>query len=45
MKSRITMLGTGSAAVTKCYNTCFVLSSPKSHLLVDAGGETEYFLS
>lgn len=38
MKSRITMLGTGSAAVTKCYNTCFVLSSPKSHLLVDAGG-------
>ena len=38
MKSRITMLGTGNAAVTKCYNTCFVLSSPKSHLLVDAGG-------
>ena len=38
MKSRITMLGTGSAAVTKCYITCFVLSSPKSHLLVDAGG-------
>ena len=32
------MLGTGNALVTECYNTCFVLSSPKSHLLVDAGG-------
>lgn len=34
----ITMLGTGSALVTKCYNTCFVLNTPLTTLLVDAGG-------
>lgn len=39
MKNRITMLGTGSALVTKCFNTCFVLtSSSGKHLLVDTGG-------
>ena len=39
MKNRITMLGTGSALVTKCFNTCFVLtSSSGQHLLVDTGG-------
>lgn len=38
MKSTLTMLGTGNAAATKCYNTCFVISTPQSHLLVDAGG-------
>ena len=33
------MLGTGSALVTKCFNTCFVLtSSSGKHLLVDTGG-------
>lgn len=32
------MLGTGNAAVTKCYNTCFVITTPKARLLVDAGG-------
>ncbi len=32
------MLGTGSALVTKCYNTCFVVETPATKLLVDAGG-------
>ncbi len=32
------MLGTGSAMVTKCYNTCFTLSKDNEHFLVDAGG-------
>lgn len=35
---KITMLGTGNALVTECYNTCFVLSDGDSHLLVDGGG-------
>lgn len=34
----ITMLGTGNAIVTRCYNTCFVLSTGKARCLVDAGG-------
>lgn len=39
----ITMLGTGNALATKCYNTCFVLTDPERprtsrHLLVDGGG-------
>lgn len=35
----ITMLGTGSAMVTKCYNTCFTISNKNNeHFLVDAGG-------
>lgn len=34
----ITMLGTGSAAVTRCYNTCFLLRDRDTVLLVDAGG-------
>lgn len=38
MKPTITMLGTGNAAVTKCYNTCFVITTPRARLLVDAGG-------
>lgn len=32
------MLGTGNAIVTKCYNTCFILRTAKTMLLVDAGG-------
>lgn len=32
------MLGTGSALVTECYNTCFVLSDGDEHFLVDGGG-------
>lgn len=34
----ITMLGTGNALVTECYNTCFVLSDGDEHFLVDGGG-------
>lgn len=38
MNEQIIMLGTGSAMVTKCYNTCFILKSEKECFLVDAGG-------
>lgn len=34
----ITMLGTGHAMVTKCYNTCFILSEGDACFLVDGGG-------
>jgi ribonuclease Z len=37
-QTKIVMLGTGDAIVTKCYNTCFVLQTKNTHLLVDAGG-------
>lgn len=32
------MLGTGNATVTRCYNTCFILKTKETMLLVDAGG-------
>lgn len=35
---KLTILGTGNATVTKCYNTCFTLSEGREHFLVDAGG-------
>ena len=35
---KLTMLGTGKAVVTECYNTCFVLSDKNRHFLVDGGG-------
>ncbi|NMM65678.1 MBL fold metallo-hydrolase [Clostridium sp. P21] len=35
---KITILGTGSAMVTKCYNTCFTLSNEGEHFLIDTGG-------
>ena len=35
---KITMLGTGHAVVTKCYNTCFVMEKKGTYFLVDAGG-------
>lgn len=35
---KLTMLGTGMAMVTKCYNTCFALQESENTLLVDAGG-------
>lgn len=35
---KITILGTGNALVTDCYNTCFVLSDGDRHFLVDGGG-------
>lgn len=37
-KLYITMLGTGHATVTKCYNTCFVLRENDKCFMVDAGG-------
>ncbi len=36
--NKITMLGMGNATVTQCYNTCFVLDTSTTRLLVDAGG-------
>ena len=38
---RITMLGTGNALVTRCYNTCFVLQDRNAKLLVDGGGGSQ----
>ncbi|MCI9533047.1 MAG: MBL fold metallo-hydrolase [Lachnospiraceae bacterium] len=39
---KITMLGTGHATVTECYNTCFVFQEeaacPREYFLVDGGG-------
>lgn len=34
----LTMLGTGYATATRCYNTCFTIKSACTTLLVDAGG-------
>ncbi len=34
----LTILGTGNAAVTRCYNTCFAIEKKGEHFLVDAGG-------
>ena len=36
--NQITMLGTGNATVSQIYNTCFVLQTSSTLLLVDAGG-------
>lgn len=36
--SELIMLGTGNAAVTHCYNTCFAIRTGKKTFLVDAGG-------
>lgn len=35
---KLTILGTGNAAVSECYNTCFAISDGDRHFLVDAGG-------
>ena len=35
---KLTILGTGNAQVTECYNTCFVLSDGDRHFMVDGGG-------
>lgn len=37
-KLTLTMLGTGHATVTKCYNTCFLLHNNEQYFMVDAGG-------
>ena len=36
--AELIMLGTGNAAVTQCYNTCFAIKNVDSVFLVDAGG-------
>lgn len=38
MNERIIILGTGNAAVTRCYNTCFAIQKGEDYFLVDAGG-------
>lgn len=35
---KLTILGTGNAMVTRCYNTCFTISEKKQHFLIDGGG-------
>ena len=35
---KLTMLGTGNALVTECYNTCFIIDNNGETMLVDAGG-------
>ena len=37
----ITMLGTGNALVTKCYNTCFVIRDGNAKMLIDGGGGSQ----
>lgn len=35
---KLTMLGTGNAIVTECYNTCLVMQEEDQYFLVDGGG-------
>lgn len=35
---KISILGTGNALVTECYNTCFIISDEDKHFMVDGGG-------
>ncbi|MBQ6517704.1 MAG: MBL fold metallo-hydrolase [Anaerolineaceae bacterium] len=35
---KLTMLGTGNALVTECYNTCFIIDDNKQLFMVDGGG-------
>ena len=34
---KLTILGTGNAKVTKCYNTCFVLNKDKEYFIKTSG--------
>jgi ribonuclease Z len=38
MSRELIFFGTGNAAVTRCYNTCFAVRNGEDYLLVDAGG-------
>ncbi len=38
MAMKLTMLGTGNALVTECYNTCFVIEENKKYFMVDGDG-------
>jgi len=40
---KLTMLGTGNALVTDCYNTCFLLENHKKYFLIDGGGGNKIF--
>ena len=42
-ETQLTILGTGNAMVTRCYNTCFHLRTDAGALLVDAGGGNGIF--
>ena len=35
---KLTMLGTGNALVTECYNTCFLIENHGERFMVDGGG-------
>ncbi|MBR2811281.1 MAG: ribonuclease Z, partial [Solobacterium sp.] len=35
---KLTMLGTGNALATECYNTCFVIEDHRQYFMVDGGG-------
>lgn len=35
---KITMLGTGNALVSECYNTCFVIEDNEQYFMIDGGG-------
>lgn len=41
IKLKLTMLGTGNALVTECYNTCFVIEDNNRLFMVDGGGGNE----
>lgn len=38
---KLTMLGTGNALVTECYNTCFMLEDNNELFMVDGGGGSQ----
>ena len=38
LEMKLTMLGTGNALVTECYNTCFLMEEQGQLFLVDGGG-------
>lgn len=40
---KITMLGTGNASVTNCYNSCFLITEKDESILVDGGGGSQIF--
>ena len=35
---KLTILGTGNALVTECYNTCFILDDNGQYFMVNGGG-------
>jgi len=43
LTARLTMLGTGNAMCTRCYNTCFWIKTPGGGMMVDAGGGNGIF--